>query len=253
MIGKVPIGHLTVTPGTKIDVLAAIESAVDEGLQTNCIPINVTKYGLSRRDPQLRNAINNAQLVVADGMPICWLTRLLGLPTVARITGIEFAESILETAAKKGWRVYFFGASPDSLSGAVQHQSRRNLGLNIVGSRHGYYETDELPAIVGEINALQADVVLVGLGLPQKEYFIAHHAPQLNSRLNIAVGGAFDVWSGAKKRAPRLVQQIGLEWAYRSLTNYRKATTLARHATVFLWDASAAVLRSVRIVRRAST
>ncbi len=242
MSNKVTLGHLSISPGSLSDLVAVAEGAIGSGNQLNCIPINVTKYGLSKRHPRLAAAINESELVIADGMPIRWLASIAGLANVHRVTGIEFAEAILRTATLRQWRVFLFGASPESLAGAVAAHRSNYPGIRIVGSRNGYYDDHEVSTVIDEINACEPEVVLFGLGLPQKEYFIADHKDRLSSKINIAVGGAFDVWAGEKKRAPRLFQSLGLEWFYRSFSNYQKSTTLARNASVFFADLFAAVV-----------
>ena len=93
-----------------------------------------------------------------------------------------------------------------------------------------------MPSIVEQIKQVEPHILLLGLGLPQKEYFIADYFNQLNVPFCLTVGGAFDIWSGAKKRTPAVLQRFGLEWVYRSFYDVRKGRTLLLYSAQFAKD-----------------
>ena len=95
--------------------------------------------------------------------------------------------------------------------------------IKIAGSRDGYFKKDEEDSIVREIASASPDILLVALGLPQKEYFIDDHGSSLNSSVILPVGGAFDIYAGVKKRAPFWVQKLGIEWLWRSIYDRSRA------------------------------
>ena len=236
MIEKHTLGHVSVTTGSREVVLKDIAQRIKDGERSYCVPINVTKYGMTRRDGKLRDAVNDADYVIADGLPIVWLARRLGYDDVQRITGIDLAESLCASAAKNGWRLYFLGASPERLARAVSWLSHRYPDVAICGSRHGYFQQREIPGLIRDINESRPDMLFLGLGLPQKEYFVADHFESLDVPFCITVGGAFDIWGGAKKRTPRALQHVGLEWLYRTAYDWRKASTLACYARRYMLD-----------------
>ncbi len=236
MIAKRTLGHLSVTSGSREAVLAHIVRHIRDRERSYCIPINVTKYGMSQQDAKLRGAINSAEYVLADGMPIVWLARRLGYDDVQRITGIGLAERLLDVAAEHRWRLYFLGSSKENLARMLGKLARRYPDMAVCGSHHGYFRAPEISRIVAEINASRPDVLFLGLGLPQKEYFVADHFEALNVPFCLTVGGAFDIWSGKKKRTPSALQKAGLEWFFRTAYDWRKASTLARYASRYMLD-----------------
>lgn len=191
---------------------------------------------MTRQDGKLRDVINDAGYVIADGLPIVWLARRLGYGDVHRVTGIDLAESLLACAGENGWKLYFLGASPENLVQTLSRVSDRYRDITICGSHHGYFDAAKIPNLIRDINASRPDVLFLGLGLPQKEYFLADHFGALDVPFCITVGGAFDIWGGAKKRTPRALQRVGLEWLFRTAYDWRKASTLARYMRSFLFD-----------------
>ena len=119
--------------------MQSIEAAVEQRKHTYCIPINVTKCGLSRKDAKLRDAINAAQFVIADGIPMVWLGRRFGCHNVHRVTRIELAEQLMARAAEKDWRIFFLGASQDNLAAAITNLGVRFADLQVAGARNGYF------------------------------------------------------------------------------------------------------------------
>jgi N-acetylglucosaminyldiphosphoundecaprenol N-acetyl-beta-D-mannosaminyltransferase len=140
---------------------------------------------------------------------------LLGRRVPERLAGIDVMEALVEQAASRGWRVYLLGAKPDILETAIAELVERHPELTIAGSHHGYFRADEEEAIVREVRNARADIVFVAFGSPEKELFLDRHRTELGVRFAMGVGGAFDVIAGTRKRAPRALQRIGLEWAFR--------------------------------------
>jgi len=233
---KYRLGHLSVSAGDLCQILSRVRECVEAKGHSYCIPINVTKYGLSRKDSKLCDAINAADLVIADGVPMVCLARRFGHADVHRVTGIELAEALMGLAASKSWRVYFLGASQENLDTAVGKLQQRFANLQVCGRRNGFFRDEDLPLVVDEINRAEPDVLLLGLGLPQKEYFVADQFDELRVPFCLTVGGAFDIWSGAKKRTPVMLQRVGLEWLYRSFYDVGKGLTLMRHGAEFVKD-----------------
>jgi N-acetylglucosaminyldiphosphoundecaprenol N-acetyl-beta-D-mannosaminyltransferase len=233
---NVALGHVQVTPGD-LDALAGrVARWIANGERRSCVPLNLTKYVMARTDRKLAATINRADLVVADGIAIVWLARRLGRRDVHRVTGIELAERLLSRARAQGWRLYVLGAKPENLNKAVGNLERQFNDPPIAGFRDGYFKAADVEQLVAEINAARPDILLLGLGLPQKEYFLDDHFDELDVRFCLTVGGAIDVWAGAKTRAPALVQKLGLEWFYRSVYDASRAGLILRYGLNFVKD-----------------
>ncbi len=223
-----PLGHLKITPGTLDDGLAFAGDCIAGGRRAYAMPLNWTKYVAARTDAKLRAAVLGAGLVIADGKPIQWLGRRLGYRGVEHICGIDLAEALLKGSRSRGWRIYLLGARPENLEKARAFLEGRFGAPLIAGMRDGYFSAAETEGVLAGINAARPDILLLGLGMPQKEYFIHDHLERLDVRFCLPVGGAFDIWSQAKKRSPRLLNRMGLEWLQRSFYNVEKARTILR-------------------------
>lgn len=228
--------HVKVSSGGEDDFVAGIASCIAEKKKGYAIPLNLTKYVVSKRDDKLRETILAADVVNADGVSIVWLARRLGLRDVERSTGVELAERLVRESSASSWNVYVLGAAPEIVSRAVANLRDKYPGAGIVGFRDGYFKSEGLPGLLAEINRLKPDILLLGLGMPQKEYFIHDHMKQLDVRFCLPVGGAIDIWAGVKKRTPSWLQKIGLEWLYRSVYDMSRAGNIIRYGAIFLKD-----------------
>lgn len=199
-----------------------------------CIPINLTKYIKSKKDAKLTRSINNAKLVIADGVPIKWLGKRAGMSDIHRVTGVDLSEQLLAMAKEKGWKLYFLGASPDNLVRAKERVKERFNDPDFAGARDGYFKEEDVAGIIDDINASKADILFLGLGMPQKEYFLDDYHQQIDVPFCITVGGAIDIWADAKKRTPKLIQAIGLEWFVRSMYDISKAKNILKYGGLFL-------------------
>lgn len=236
MVVNLPLWHLKISQGDLPFFLSYVQSCIIQNRKSYCIPLNLTKYVISKRDNKLRNVINAANLVISDGISILWLSRRLGYKTVYRIAGIDFAESIISNSRKNEWKLFFFGASPQNIRIAVNNIEKKFGYPYVAGYHHGYYEPDEIKSIIDSINSSQADILLLGLGLPQKEYFIHDYYKKINVKFCLAIGGAFDVWADKKRRTPLRLQKIGFEWAYRGFYDKSRILSVFKYVLFFLKD-----------------
>jgi len=172
----------------------------------------------STRDEVLAAVIEEAELVTADGIGVVLASHLLGRPVPERVAGYDLMLECLKLAAGNGIAVYFFGARPEVLPGAIAVASQRFPGLQVVGSRHGYFEENEEEKIARQISMLKPGLLLVALGVPKQEKWISRFRDKLPPCVAIGVGGSFDVLSGKVRRAPGWVQRAGLEWLYRIIS-----------------------------------
>lgn len=207
-----------------------IEDGHEERVITS---VNVSKLMMMRRDAGLAECVRESAVTIADGHPVYLAARLLGDPVPGRITGVGLMEDLLSLAGEKGYRVYFLGARPNVLEGAVRVCRERYPGLVVAGSRDGYFGREDEEEIVREVSAAEPDILLVALGMPQKEHFIRKHSGKLKASVILPVGGGLDVLAGEKRRAPALVQKLGVEWLWRSFYDPSRAALIMKNALPF--------------------
>jgi exopolysaccharide biosynthesis WecB/TagA/CpsF family protein len=207
------------------------------------ITVNASHLCMMRRDPQLAQACRAGDMIVADGMSVVWALWASGQPAPERVAGVDLMARLLAAAGRHRLRVYFLGARREVVSKLVERCRAAYPGIEIAGFRDGYFGADEHPRIVEDIRASNADLLFVGMPSPFKETWCQHHRDRLQVPVIVGVGGSFDVLAGFIKRAPRWLQQMGLEWSWRLLMEPRKLWR--RYLTTnseFIWLAGHEVL-----------
>ncbi|GHV38333.1 acetylglucosaminyldiphosphoundecaprenol acetyl-beta-D-mannosaminyltransferase [Clostridia bacterium] len=169
----------------------------------------------ARKDAEFLRVLNTADMVVPDGIGIVYASRILKPSLPERVGGYDLTLKILEHAAKDGLRVYFFGSAPGVAESAAEKLKAKFAGLNIVGLHSGYFNNNEESRIIEDINAAGTDILLVGLGFPKQEKWIAENKEKLCAKVLIGVGGSLDGYAGTVKRAPNFFIKLNLEWFYR--------------------------------------
>ena len=164
-------------------------------------------------DPKVSKAIENADLVIPDGVGVMQAARILGTPLREHMPGIDAATEIIKRLASRGGSAFLYGARPGVAEKAAERMKQRFPGLVICGTNDGYGNDDG--AVVSKINAAKPDFVMVCLGVPKQELWMAKHAAKLDAGLMAGLGGTIDVFSGQVKRAPLIWQRLKLEWLYR--------------------------------------
>jgi N-acetylglucosaminyldiphosphoundecaprenol N-acetyl-beta-D-mannosaminyltransferase len=184
--------------------------------------VNSAKLVKMRDDAWLRDSVLGSDLIVADGLPVVWASRILGEPLPERVTGIDLFEKLLELANREGFSVYFLGAAQEVLDEMVRRIGERYSSLRCAGSRNGYFDDDETDAVIDEIRVAAPDMLFVGISTPKKERFLKRCGEKLSVPVCHGVGGSFDVMAGLTRRAPVFWQKAGLEWFYRLLQEPRR-------------------------------
>lgn len=202
--------------------VARCEQLIDAGDYSQQVSINTAKIVSLQHDRDLQRAVNACQLINADGQGIVWASRVLGCPLPERVAGIDLMHRLLELAEHRGYRVYVLGARAEVLEQAIASLRERHPALTFAGYRDGYFADDEVDTVCEEIRATRADILFVAMTSPRKELFLNERGPTLGVALGMGVGGSIDVVAGITKRAPRLVQRLGLEWAFRMLQEPRR-------------------------------
>jgi N-acetylglucosaminyldiphosphoundecaprenol N-acetyl-beta-D-mannosaminyltransferase len=224
------------------------EQAIAERRYLQQVSVNASKLVAMSEDPTLREMVAGSGLITADGQSVVWAARLLGVRLPERVAGIDLMERLLAAADRKGYRVFVLGARREALDTALERLRARFPDLMIAGARDGYYEDSEVGEVCEEIRTARADILFVAMSSPRKEHFLDEHGGALDVPFAMGVGGAIDVIAGLIRRAPRALQRLGLEWAYRlSQEPRRLASRYIRTNPRFAWM----VIRA-RFTRRGS-
>lgn len=199
------------------ETLAAADRAIILGRPLRHVCLNVAKFVAMRRNPELNADVRSSDVISVDGMGIVWAARLFGVAVPERVTGVDVMEGVLRLCADKSYRPYFLGARPEVVERAVANTQARYPTLTFAGWRDGYYRPEEEDAVVAAIDAAAADCLFIGMPTPRKERFLARHRAALRVPFIMGVGGGLDVLAGQVRRAPPMVQRLGLEWLYRTV------------------------------------
>lgn len=184
--------------------------------------VNVAKLVNCRKNIELQRSLTEADIVLADGLPIIWLSRMLGDPLPERVTGIDIMYELLKEANKKHYRVYFLGAQPEVLQTMIKTIQKDYPGIAIAGYRDGYFDKDEEQDVAKNIKDSHADILFVGISSPKKENFLKNWLNFIDAPICHGVGGSFDILAGVTNRAPIWMQKCGLEWLYRLIQEPRR-------------------------------
>ena len=179
------------------------------------VVINALKVNLMEKDPELREIVNSCPLINADGASIIWAAKKLHVPVTTRVTGIDLFLRLVEEAAKNGYKIYLFGAKQEVVEKVQSIFTEQYPALQIAGVRNGYFKPEDEEQIVADMAASGADMMFVAFSSPKKEYWVHKYLDQLNIPFVMGVGGSFDVVAGVTRRAPKVWQNLGLEWFYR--------------------------------------
>ena len=188
-----------------------------------------TYYALKNtpRNPALARILRRAELVVADGMPMVWLSRLLGTSLPERVTGADLVPLIAERAAKEHCKLFFLGGSSEATNRAAELLRARHPGLEIeIDTPFVRLDAPDAEAqdreICRRINDSGASILLVGFGNPKQELWLERNRKNLNCGIGMGVGGTFNFLAGTVKRAPEWMRKSGTEWIYRIVQEPRR-------------------------------
>lgn len=169
----------------------------------------------SLENKQLKQYLSSSDLNLADGIGVLWAAKRNGSPLPERLTGTDFVHMICQLSAERQYRLFFLGATSETVKAAKANMESLYPSCKIVGVRDGFFEDQESSKIVEQINHSNADIVMVCLGNPKQEAWIERNRNQLTAKLVFGNGGALDFAAGNVKRAPSWMQNLGLEWLFR--------------------------------------
>ena len=186
-----PAPHLIVTPNPEIIVSA-------------------------QKDEELKRIVNSASLRVPDGISMVVVSRILGTPLKERVTGIDLMLKLIEQCGKQGRKIFLLGGKPGIAQAAAARLLEKFPGINIVGTYHGYFKEDS--EAIKAVKDAGPDVLFAGLGAGRQEKWLERYHGELRVPVAMVIGGSLDVISGQKRRAPKWMQRMYIEWLYRLFT-----------------------------------
>jgi len=207
-------------------LLLELADRLKEGRKTHVLTLNPEMLMLARKDPEFMAVAKEADIITPDGIGIVLAVRFLRGKAIPRLPGIDIAERLLAFCEEQGMGVYLLGARASVVEQACRNLSLRFPKLKIVGYHHGYFQGEE-EKVIEDIQRKAPRVLLVGMGAPYQEIFIARTKTRLPCVLMMGVGGSFDVWAMRIKRAGNLVRRMGLEWLYRAFQDRSRWKRLA--------------------------
>lgn len=185
----------------------------------------------ANRDPDLLAVLNSADLLVPDGAGVILASKILGAKLKEKVSGVDLVKNILQYTNKRPISFFILGGRPGVPEKASINIVSEYPKARIVGFRHGYFNEEDIPDIIKQINDSQAEILLVGLGAPKQEKWIHSHAHELSSKIIIGVGGTVDVFAGTATLAPEYIRKAGFEWLYRLIkqpSRYKRMMDLPR-------------------------
>lgn len=237
MVWDVPFDRVTLAQAVE-----HIGQLIRRGQPSYVITANLNYLMLHHRRRDVRSITAGADMILADGQPIVWRSKLAEHPLPERVAGSEMIFSLAEQASQQGWRIYLLGGQPGVAETCAARLTDRYPGLQIAGYEAPPFR--ELTAAEQEaqddrIRRSGADILLVAFGQPKGEAWIHQHYRRLGVPVSIQLGASFDFIAGTATRAPLTWQKVGMEWAYRMLSDPRRL--VPRYAANALFLAGALI------------
>jgi N-acetylglucosaminyldiphosphoundecaprenol N-acetyl-beta-D-mannosaminyltransferase len=219
---RVRLGRLLIDTPDLVSVSRQLRAFADSGKPHHVITANLQFATLARNDRAFSNMVNEADLVVADGMPLVWMSKLQGTPVPTRVTGHDLLHLCASLSASNGYTMFFLGGAPGAARIAAERLRETYPGVRIAGTHEGRFNRDGFGATEEEerqtveiIRRANPHFLFVALGCPKQEMWIRRHRESVGAPVSVGVGCVLDVTAGMLDRAPAVLQKTGLEWFYR--------------------------------------
>lgn len=204
---------------TMDEALDKIDELILENKNAYVVTPNVDHIIKLENGGEFCDVYENANLILTDGKPLIWISKLYKTPIKEKISGSDLFPKVCELAAKKGYRMYFLGAAEGVASNAAEILMKKNPGLQVVGTYSPPigFENDEneMNKIINQIREVKPHILILGLGSPKQELFILHNKDKLEVPISLGLGASLDFEAGRIKRAPAWMSNLGLEWLFR--------------------------------------
>ena len=211
--------------------LALARASLHSGEQRIFFTPNLEMLEGARKSEEIRETLNSASVLLPDGIGILLASNLFQTPLRTQIAGIDFGEKMIALAEKEEKSVFLLGGHPGVAKKAAKNLLIKHPNLKICGIHNGYFENED--EVVQKINKSAPDILIVCMGFPRQESFVVRHEEDFqNIKVITCLGGALDVWSGKKARAPEFLQKAHLEWAWRTVIEPKRALRLIKSLPV---------------------
>lgn len=206
----------------KSEIVKVIEDLIKKKNKISLFYVNAYCLLLANEDVGYRSVLKKATFVYSGGWGPVMASRILGQSLYERTPTPDFIFNIFELAQKHNWSFYFLGSSKDVITSFSKQAHRLFPRLQIKGFYDGFFTKLQEEKIIRELNTKRPTILLVGMGSPRQEKWIAENMDKVNARVFWSVGAMFDVLSGRFPRAPRWMQKLGLEWLFRLFQEPRR-------------------------------
>ncbi|MBD3232657.1 MAG: WecB/TagA/CpsF family glycosyltransferase [candidate division Zixibacteria bacterium] len=207
------------TPEEGVNIL---DKAIESGRKTKAMIVNAACVNISFESREYRESVRRFDVRFVDGVGIYIAGKILRGVSFPNLAGSDFGEDILKRCVRKNYRIYFLGAKPGIAEQAMHNLRRKYPKINIVGTHHGYFNSEENNRVIEDINSSGAEVLIVCFGKPREVIWIDRNFDSLNIKLAIPLGAFFDFQSGNVVRAPLWIRKIRFEWFYRLVIEPRR-------------------------------
>lgn len=203
-----------------------IDNAIKKQVITQVIFPNVDQIVKIEKDSKFANVTRNSDLILVDGHPLMWIASRYGKPFKEKIPGSAFVFKLCELAIEKNYSIFLLGAAEGVAEVAANKLKDTYQGIKIAGTYSPPLGFEKDQEEIDKINTLlqesKADILLVGMGVPKQEYFIADNKHIYKIPVSLSVGATIDFIAGVQKKAPQWMSNIGMEWFYRLITNPKR-------------------------------
>lgn len=216
-LGGLPIAPVSLVEAADHMVEAALAARGRRGRPLYVTSANGQVIALCHQDRAVRDLFLAADVIHADGQPMVFASKILSArPLPERVATTDLVHDVMRRSGATGLRHFLLGARPEVNERAVEHLRHAYPDVPEIAGHHGYFHRGEEDDVLDAIERFAPDVLWVALGVPLEQRFVMRNRDRLGSVGVIKTsGGLFDFLSHAKIRAPRLVQDVGLEWAWR--------------------------------------
>lgn len=211
---------------TMDETLEALDKLIQEDKNAYVVTPNVDHIVQLERGGELCQVYKDADLILTDGKPLVWISKLYGTPIKEKISGSDLFPRVCKMAAEKGYSMFFLGAADGVAAKAAENLMEKYKGLEVVGTYSppfGFEKNEEeMKKIVNMIKDVKPHILIVGLGCPKQELFIYHNRDELGVPVSLGLGASLDFEAGNIKRAPKWMADHGLEWLYRIIQDPKR-------------------------------
>lgn len=203
------------------ETIATIEQMIARDKKSYVVAINVDVVMKIENDPVLKRIVDEADMVLVDGKPLIWISKMHGNPVKAKISGSDLVPLLMQVAAEKGYSVFLIGGKEGIAEQAKKRIERKHENIRVVGAYappFGFEKDEaELKKINEMIAAVHPDLLIACFGCPKQEKWVYENYQKYDAKVSICAGATVDFLAGNVKRAPRWMSEHGLEWFYRFL------------------------------------